>query len=121
MIGMLQRSASFIVGPEGELYKCWNDVSDASKVVGSIMDNELRHYPRLMHYMHECGPFDEKCKDCAVLPLCNGGCGMLRYRNKFENGRFDYCSPLHKLEVLEDALLYSILPNPNANKKLLRL
>ncbi len=118
---MLQRSSSFIVGPEGELYKCWNDVSDASKVVGSIMDNELRQYPRLMRYMHECGPFDERCKQCKILPICDGGCGMQRYRNKFEGGRFDYCSPFYEAGNLEDALFYSTLSNPNKDKKKLKV
>ncbi len=57
---MLQRSSAFIIGPEGELYKCWNDVSNPDKVIGSIKDNNLHHYPRLLRYMHECSPFSQE-------------------------------------------------------------
>lgn len=101
---MMQRETAFIIGPEGELYKCWNDVSRPETVVGSIMDTKPRNYHLLMNYMHECGPFDSECRDCKVFPLCDGGCGKNRWRNRFEGGEFRYCSPYKETENLEAAL-----------------
>lgn len=118
---MLQRANAFIVGPEGELYKCWNDVSNPGKVIGSIMNDDLIHYDILMKYMQECKPIREECKMCHVFPICDGGCGHLQYRNKFENGNFELCSPLNGLSNLKRALLYSIMCNQNSDGKILNL
>lgn len=104
---MLQRTSAFIIGPEGELYKCWNNVGDSTKVIGSIMDNEKRNYTLLMSYMNETSPFESECMKCKVFPICDGGCGYLRYRNKHENANFDYCSPLKERQKLEKALILS--------------
>lgn len=112
---MLQRANAFIIGPEGELYKCWNDVSNPDRVIGSIMKEDLYHYDILMKYMHECGPIREECKDCFVYPICDGGCGYNIYRNKFENSEFEVCSPYKDKENLKKSLLYSISKENNAN------
>ncbi len=74
-----------------------------------------------MRYMHECSPFDEECKQCFVFPICDGGCGMLRYRNRFEGSDFFYCSAFRDKENLKRALLSSTEENPNKEKKQLRL
>ena len=29
----------FVVGPEGELYKCWNDIGDKDSIVGNVLDD----------------------------------------------------------------------------------
>ena len=118
---MLQRANAFIVGPEGELYKCWNDVSNPDKVIGSIMDNELHNYDLLMKYMQECRPIREECRNCMVFPICDGGCGYNQYRNKFENGEFELCSPYKNIEKLKKALLFSISENNNKGNKVLNI
>ena len=117
---MIQRTGAFIIGPEGELYKCWNDVSDPNRVVGSIMDNKHRNYSLLLKYVNEIDPFDEKCKRCHAFPICDGGCGHVRFRNKYENGEFDYCSPFKNIEILKKALLQSTKENPDKDKQLLQ-
>lgn len=108
---MMQRADAFIIGPEGELYKCWDDVSKPEKVVGSIMNDRLYNYDLLMRYMHECSPFDEECRKCNVFPICSGGCSLLRYRNKFENGEFPVCTPLKNPLILKRVLLKHIKEN----------
>lgn len=118
---MLQRANAFIVGPEGELYKCWDDVSKPDKVVGSIMDNELRNYTLLMRYMQECRPIREECRGCSVFPVCDGGCGKQQYRNKFEGAELQLCSHLKDRQNLKKVLLYSAGVNKNSDKKVLTL
>ncbi len=118
---MLQRANAFIVGPEGELYKCWNDVSNPDKIIGSIMDNDLHNYDLLMKYMQECQPIREECRDCHIFPVCEGGCGHQQYRNKFEKAEFELCSPLKDKEKLKKVLLYSIKENKNKERKSLNL
>ena len=118
---MLQRANAFIIGPEGELYKCWEDVGSSEKIVGSIMDNELHNYGLLMKYMQECRPIREECRECMVFPVCDGGCGRQQYRNKFEGGEFQLCSGLKDNNVLKKMLLYTTCPNNNSEREKLNL
>lgn len=73
---------SIVVGPQGELYKCWNDVGDASKIYGYI-DGRITNERLLLRYLTASDPFeDAECKKCLLLPLCNGGCPYLRLKKK---------------------------------------
>ena len=102
---MLQSDNAMIIGPEGEIYKCWNDVSDSSKVVGNIHDERQGNRTLGFRYQHGCSPFNDECRDCGVFPICDGGCGQYRYRNNYEGGEYDLCTPYKDPEVLKDALL----------------
>lgn len=108
--GCLMNSLNaFIIGPEGEIYKCWNDVGHADRVVGTISNRNPSDKLRLYRYLIEASPFsDSRCKDCFVFPVCSGGCGHYRYRNKFENGKFEICTRFRNKEILEESLLLSI-------------
>lgn len=100
---------NLIIGPSGEIYKCWNDVGHKERLIGYIYGDEPINKVRLYRYLNDTSAFgDIECKDCHVFPLCDGGCGHYRYRNTFENGRFDLCTRYKDNSVLEDALLMSI-------------
>lgn len=106
---MMQRLNSYIIGPEGEIYKCWEDVSNEDKIIGYITEKEIRNKPLFYRYLNDTSAFsDEKCRDCNLFPVCSGGCGQQRYRNLYENGRFNVCHEYQKMEHLETALLNSI-------------
>ncbi len=86
---------SFIIGPEGEIYKCWVDVGKPQKVISSIFDNKLRN-TILPSYIVGSDMFsDKKCHDCAFLPLCDGGCVVRRYNQYHGGEEYDSC-PLDK-------------------------
>lgn len=108
--GCLMSSAyAFIIGPDGEIYKCWNDVGHQDRIIGYISDNQPTDKLRLYRYLNETSAFsDSECKDCPVFPICDGGCGHYRYRNKFEDGSFDLCTRFKNTNVLEESLLLSI-------------
>lgn len=101
---------SYIIGAEGEIYKCWNDVSNRQKIIGYINDKSLRNKNLFYRYMTECSPFtDPKCTKCSMFPICQGGCGWYRYRNLYENGNFDVCSMYLKNNNLINALKTSMI------------
>lgn len=108
--GCLMNSAyAFIIGPEGEIYKCWNDVGHKNRIIGSVSNNMLSDKLRLYRYLNETSAFsDKRCKDCSVFPICDGGCGHYRYRNNFEEGNFDLCTHFKEKSILEESLLLSI-------------
>lgn len=97
--------AGFVIGPEGEIYKCWNDVGCPEKIVGNISEKELTNSSLYIKYLAQAIPFCEECKNCSVFPICDGGCPYHRYRNMFEGCHFDVCSPYKDVEQLKKALL----------------
>ncbi len=106
---MVNKLNSYIIGPEGEIYKCWNDVSNSEKIVGYINQKQIVNKPLLYRYMNETSPFSNpSCRDCLLFPICSGGCAWYRYKNIFENGRFNICSQFKERSNLEKALIKSL-------------
>ena len=105
---MMQKLNASIIGPEGEIYKCWNDVNSPNKIVGNILTLDKEPTTLFYNYVNSTFPFDDKCKDCLQFPICDGGCGFHRYRNRFERCSFDICNVYGTLGDLEDALLTSL-------------
>ena len=95
----------FVVGPEGEIYKCWNDVGYEDKIVGSIYREDTISNPELVA-MYSTGidpHLDPTCRDCLYLPICSGGCAGRRLSKKyFHQGDYD-CSryKTHLIPFLE--------------------
>lgn len=80
----------YVVGPGGEMYKCWNDLGVEDKIVGYV-DGREKNYDVLTRYL--AGPTimdDKECKDCTIMPICTGGCLWVRHKNLYENKNFDY-------------------------------
>lgn len=107
---MVHSLYSYIIGPEGELYKCWNDVSDPSKAVGTIKSAKLFGSTRLLDFMTETTPFNLECKECRVFPICGGGCSYFRLKNVKEGCHFSVCSPYKDEYKLRQTLLKGIKP-----------
>lgn len=73
---------SFVVAPNGDLYKCTVTMKDKNATVGNIFDGVDRNN----YYFKWVNPvLPEKCNKCVFLPLCQGGCraGELGYLSVF--------------------------------------
>lgn len=108
---MAHSSSSFLIGPEGEIYKCWNDVGNPRAVIGNISQSELKNASRLIKYAVQATPFNSECRQYFAFPICDGGCAYHRYRNMFENCHFDLCSPYKDKDRLIKVLLSGKLPS----------
>lgn len=94
-----------VIGPEGELYKCWNDVGDKKQIIG-YLDGNITNETLLIRYLNGADPFDdENCKKCILLPVCGGGCPYIRLKNQYEEKHVEYCS-LFKNNIEEFLLLH---------------
>lgn len=115
---MACRNNSLIIGPEGEIYKCWNDFNDPKKIVGYIRDREMTNPTIVSRYAHDTTIYnDPKCKECKLFPICDGGCAWLRYQNIFEGKKYDVCTFLSDDHILEECLLMkSVADKKNAIK-----
>jgi len=71
-------TSSYVIGPQGDLYKCWASLGNKEKMVGEIQeDGSLKVTPYYYEFMSK-DPFTQnKCPNCKFLPLCGGGCPLL--------------------------------------------
>jgi len=100
------RINSYIIGPAGEMYKCWNDVTDKNKIVGYIHDDTLIHRQLFYDYLFTTAWYENaKCKECAILPICHGGCAWYKVRNLRANGHFDTCCTHRDENLLKSSLI----------------
>lgn len=77
---------SFVIDPNGYLYKCWNDIGNLERAVGNLCQPESissKEEAILQSYML-WSPFEhQKCLECSILPICMGGCP---YNGMINNG-----------------------------------
>lgn len=99
----IRNKNALVIGPEGEIYKCWNDVGNKSKVIGNI-DGEITNEALLLRYLVAADPFeDPMCQNCFLLPVCGGGCPYSRIQNEYEGTNINTC--LYLKDHLEDFLI----------------
>lgn len=63
---------SYVIDPLGDIYKCWNTIGDKSYCVGNVSKGIVinKQLTKWINY----DQVGEDCINCAILPLCNGGC-----------------------------------------------
>ncbi len=69
---------SYMIGPKGELYTCWEDFGDPAKVIGHLNSSVIMNQSYIDQYMTFNPVDDPKCGSCTVMPLCMGGCAKER-------------------------------------------
>ncbi|MDL2245937.1 SPASM domain-containing protein, partial [Parabacteroides sp. OttesenSCG-928-J18] len=102
------RLNSYIIGPRGEIYKCWNDVSDDEKIIGYINQEKLTNPALLYRYIVGSKWYvNSECKECFFLPICNGNCAWYALKNIYNKGEYIICDCLQKSpEMLNKSLEY---------------
>lgn len=67
----------YVIDPNGNLFKCWEDIGISEKCIGNIVDKTYNK-DTLFNYILYSAPDDQKCKICKYLPICMGGCPKIR-------------------------------------------
>jgi len=71
------RLTSFIVDPDGDLYKCYSEIGEKRASIGNVIGFEGRGdkcRTREIRWI-TWEPFSyPDCQSCKVLPICTGGC-----------------------------------------------
>lgn len=93
---------SYIIGPKGDMYKCWNDFGEKERCIGNIADKQLKGNTCLMmRYLAVGTELDTaECCDCSLLPVCSTGCPWERLSNAYEAKHFNLCTMAKNEEVL---------------------
>lgn len=84
---------AFVIGPEGELYKCWRMVGNASEVIGNVKDASFDMGRFSKYIVGADYTRDADCLECSFITLCGGGCPLIRLRNKHEGLQMSHCCP----------------------------
>ena len=82
---------SFVIGPKGELYKCWVDIGRPEYEIGNIAGTKL-NLELTSEYIIGTDKFsDTKCQNCFMFPICDGGCGKYRLDDKKDGKGYNVC------------------------------
>lgn len=65
--------ATAVVGPDGALWKCPEDIGLAERSYGSVFDDEVNP-SNLVPWLTYDWFAHRECEGCSVLPQCAGGC-----------------------------------------------
>ena len=89
---------SFVIGPDGALYRCWCDVGNREKICGTLKDGIINTNLYTKYMTDEDPLFDKDCRQCSYFPICDGGCVLRRFNN---HGNKDYSLCTIQKEYLE--------------------
>lgn len=94
---------AFVVGPEGELYKCWRMVGNQKETIGNVNDGSFDMVKFSKYLIGADYTLDSKCLHCEFITLCGGGCPLVRMRNKYEKISLNHCCPekTHMEQLME--------------------
>ena len=83
------RRNGYVVGPEGELYKCWNDIGIKEREIGHVALDKPWNNMLLAEWMEGCCAMnDPECLECTLMPVCDGGCPAVRMAGERNCSRF---------------------------------
>ncbi len=85
--------SSFVVGPLGELYKCWVDLGKMERVIGNVNEPDFAYnYNLISEYTLGSDMYsDPKCDKCFFFPACDGGCCLQRLEYKLNGTNYTAC------------------------------
>ncbi|MCD4665283.1 MAG: SPASM domain-containing protein [Bacteroidales bacterium] len=81
---MMRMTNSFLIGPDGEVYKCWHHLGENELVIGNIANKPfITNLELNADFLNESDSlYSEKCNNCFMFPSCWGGCPDTRIKLK---------------------------------------
>ncbi|WP_410509636.1 radical SAM protein [Methanosarcina hadiensis] len=71
------RTNAFVLGPDGDMYKCWTEIGNKAASIGKIGDLASQYEEKGNREIQwlTWEPFEyPDCVKCKILPICMGGC-----------------------------------------------
>lgn len=83
---------SYVIGPHGELYKCWEDIGNEKRVIGNVSSTRYTNPALFNKYILYGSHYSSsECMKCPVLPICTKDCPHDRLSNIFEGADKELC------------------------------
>lgn len=72
----------YAIAPNGDMFKCIEDLGDESRAVGNLLKKEVS-LKKLADctFKYDCF-LNQECLECNVFPICGGGCPLDREKDK---------------------------------------
>lgn len=87
---------SWVICPDGSLFKCWEVVGIEDFKVGHLDENGeivVTNESLLFQYMEGADPLSDKnCINCKTYPICGGGCVHARIMKKYHKAKVNPCA-----------------------------
>lgn len=64
---------SFVIGPDGQVYKCWNDIGYNERSIGNLKEG-IKLTSKFVEWLSHPTVKDSECEACGLFPVCFGGC-----------------------------------------------
>ena len=81
-----------IIGPQGELYKCYNDIGNPQKEFGNLCEDKIPDKQFYYDYLYKNDQLEDLvCLKCFYFPICSGGCTYKRIYGSEDQKRFRDC------------------------------
>ena len=82
---------SYVIAPDGRLYKCWNDIGIIERSVGDVSVG-INNNTLVAKYMIGSDKYsDSECTECSLFPICDGGCNRHRIDNAIQSTKYPLC------------------------------
>lgn len=87
---------SWVICPDGSLFKCWEVVGIEDFKIGHLDENGeivVTNESLLFQYMEGADPLSDKnCINCKTYPICGGGCVHARIMKKYHKAKVNPCA-----------------------------
>ncbi|MCL2839933.1 MAG: SPASM domain-containing protein [Defluviitaleaceae bacterium] len=100
----LSKKNAYVVGPHGEIYKCWDDLGIDKEIVGNINNTKIWNIALIANSMVGVSNLESKtCLACFFFPICNGGCPKARMYSNRDMVKRETCTYIksHIKDLLE--------------------
>jgi uncharacterized protein len=84
------RISGVVIGPDGSLYKCPEDIGLSERAYGSVWGADVK-LSNWVPWMTHDGFQYEQCRNCSMLPQCAGGCPHRRLFQAQELRDEEFC------------------------------
>ena len=75
--------SQFIIDPDGNLFKCLDDINDKTRIVGNLLTSIPDKNNLIPTYSFKSDALEiEECRKCLFLFSCMGGCPKQRLMNQ---------------------------------------
>ena len=95
------RIKSFVIAPDGKLYKCWEEINKEEFCVGDVKSG-VKMCQKLINWIDYQIPRD--CLECDVFPVCPRDC--IRQRKDKEYSNCKYTNQLKRKEIIRTLQMF---------------
>ena len=80
------RAREIVVGSDGEMWKCWDDIGDPRQSLGTVFDYRTTN-AELERWLEYHPADDPQCSSCIAMPVCMGGCAHHEFHSEDREAR----------------------------------